>query len=455
MYFVFPELPNRLEPEALKRAIIFGKRLCLFLGWAGVAFFLVRVFDAFFFGMLFSRRSRVAAPLLLRQIISFVLYALIFGFLISFVFEANVTAALAGTTILAAVIGLALQDTLGNLFSGIALHIENTFDVGDVVRSGELIGVVEGTNWRATRLRTFNNNIVILPNSIISRERLEVFPRNNLNARVISVDIGYQVPPAVVIPILEQAAANAHGVSAEIPCIARVGNFRDSGISYEVKYWTRTYHLRDSIDADLRRAIWYALKRNKISIPYPVRVFQRSTVTEVSSGIDQEGIRARLQDVEILAPLSEVERNTIAEQANLHHYSRGETIIRHGQAGDSMFVLHDGTVRVRLPGQAAGADIAQLGPGSIFGEMALLTGEARTADVVAITDVTALEIEKQSLQPILEANPDLAAALSANIVSRKDATASAAQGDSDDHKSILQRIKTYFGLKEGDSSRRS
>ena len=430
----------------MDRAVIFGTNLCLFLACVGLGFFLVRLFDMMFFGIIFSRRRKIAPPLLLRQIVSFVLYILLFGFLISFVFQTDVTGILAGTTVLAAVIGLALQDTLGNLFSGISLHIENSFDVGDVVKSGELIGVVEGTNWRATRLRTFNNNVVVLPNSVISKERLEVFPRNNNNARVLAVSIGYAVPPAVVIPILEQAAANVVGVSADIACIARVGPFGDSAVTYELKYWTRTYQLRETIDAEVRRAIWYALRRNKISFPYPVRTFQRFNEAEPDSGLHRDNVIERLEGVAILAPLSEEERGAIAEQTTVHHYSRGETIIRHGHAGESMFVLHEGTVSVRVPGQGGGVEIAQLGAGSIFGEMALLTGESRTADVIAMTDVIALEIEKQALYPVLMKNPDLAAALSAKIVKRKDATASLSQGDLEEQKSLLQKIRTYFRL---------
>ena len=113
----------------------------------------------------------------------------------------RITAFLATGTVVAAVLGLALQETLGNLFAGIALHLEDSFAVGDVVRSGEVLGVVEAVRWRGTRIRTLNNNIMIVPNSLLARERLEVFPRRNLNARVLQIGVDYNVPPANVIDI--------------------------------------------------------------------------------------------------------------------------------------------------------------------------------------------------------------------------------------------------------------
>src|SRR5205085_5789289 len=110
----------------------------------------------------------------------------------------RITALLATGTVVAAVLGLALQETLGNLFAGIALHLEDSFEIGDVIKSGDFIGVVEGVRWRGTRIRTFNNNFVIIPNSSLAREKLEIFPSQNLNARVLPISVDYHIPPAHV-----------------------------------------------------------------------------------------------------------------------------------------------------------------------------------------------------------------------------------------------------------------
>src|SRR5207248_7894286 len=190
------------------------------------------------------------------------LYLILFAYSVSGVFHYNVRAFLTTGTVLAAVVGLAMQDTLGNLFSGIALHMEGGVEVGDVLHSGDYIGVVEGVTWRATRIRGFANQLVVLPNSVIARERLEIFPRSNMNGRVLQIGVDYNIQPATVLAILMQAASHIDGVAREIPVIARARGFSHSAVVYDIKYFTRDYALRDRIDADIRKAVWYALRRN-------------------------------------------------------------------------------------------------------------------------------------------------------------------------------------------------
>jgi small-conductance mechanosensitive channel/CRP-like cAMP-binding protein len=420
-----------------------------FLGWVALIIFVVRVVDAFVFDLLMSRRRNVVAPQLLRQIVAISIYVILGARALKLLFDYDVKAFLTGGAVLAAVIGLALQDTLGNLFSGIALHVEGAFDVGDVLHSGDYVGVVESVSWRATRMRGFNNQTLVLPNSVIARERLEVFPHGNLNARILQLGIDYNVAPSTVIDIVSQAAAHVDGVARELPCFARVGAFADSSVIYEIKYHTRDYAKRDRIDADIRKAVWYALHRNKISFATPVRAFQTYTPPESRHEVARDEVLSRLREVDILSPLSEESRETIVAGTRVHFYSKGETILRHAAAGDSMFVVHSGTASVRLPDDSDQGwhEVAQLGAGTVFGEMALLTGETRTADVVALTDVTALETGKDALQPILSDHPNLVEAMTTKVVQRKGHLDAIRSGEpEEEEQSIVSRVRAWFGL---------
>ena len=433
------------------REYIFGKDLhiILFGAVAAFIFFVVRAIDALVFNVFFSRRRNVAAPQLLRGIISIVLYFVLFLVAVNSIFNFQVKTVLTGGTVVAAVVALALQDTLGNMFSGIALHMEDTFEVGDVIHTGEHYGVVEGVSWRATRVRGFNNQLVILPNSLIARDRLEVFPRNNLIARILPIGVDYHVPPATVIGILTQAASHVEGVSREMPCFARVASFADSAVAYEIKYFTRDYSVRDRIDADIRKAVWYALRRNNIDFAFPVRAFQPYQPPSSEHQVTPEEIVDRLRGVDVLLPLSREALVTIAEATKVHFYSRGEAILRSGTAGESMFVLHTGTVSVRLPEDSLTGwhQVAALGPGSVFGEMALLTGEVRTADVVALSDVVALEIGKSSFEPILHNHPELTNAISHQIMQRRSELESLhVEEQEQEELTLISKIKSYFGM---------
>ena len=417
--------------------------LILFTAWIPLIVFTVRLVDLLAFDVFAFQRKHVQAPLLLREIVSVLLYGFLLAWAVWTIFGYRLTTLLATGTVVAAILGLAMQETLGNVFSGIALHMDDSFHPGDVIRTGDTFGIVEAVRWRGTRIRTFNNNIVIVPNSMLSRERLEVYPRANLNARILQIGVDYNVPPSMVLDVLTQAAANVEGVSQAIPAFARVGGFGDSAVTYEIKYHMHDYSQRDRIDAEIRKAVWYALRRNGISIPFPIRSVHRYAPGEHRQKPAPAEILERLSRVDVLSPLSLEAQEAIAKAARVHVYSRGETIIRHGTEGNSMFLVHDGTVSVKV----GDAEVAQLDPGDFFGEMALLTGERRVADVIAITDVVAVEIAKDALELVLRDHPELAAAISAKVGERR-GTLDSQRGDGlgDEQRSVLSRIRAYFGL---------
>lgn len=452
LYWFFSTHP-RVVPRIGDLRKILGRDLgiLLFAAYIPLILLLVRAFDILAFDLVVGRRRRIPVPQLLRDIVAIVLYFLVFSSVIQNIFSVDLKTILTGGVVLGAILALALQDTLGNLFSGIALTMEDSFVVGDVVKSADHIGTVEAVTWRATRIRTFNNDIVVLPNSVLARDRFQVFPRTNLNARVLQIPIDYHVPPAAAIEVLAQAASHVDGVANDVPCIARVASFGDSGITYEIKYFTRNYADRDRIDAAIRRAVWYALRRNEMSLPFPIRSFQRYVPPATGKHeIDRDVILERLRSIELLSPLSESEHLAIADAARVHFYSKGETVIRRGAAGDSMYVIAKGAVSIRIPDKEAtngSQEIAQLKEGLVFGEMALLTGEKRTANVVALTDVTTIEIDKHALQPVLVDHPELAATLSHKMSQRRDELQTIlATSPEEAEKTILSRIRTYFEL---------
>jgi len=397
-----------------------------------------------------SRRRNVAAPQLLRQIVGLIVYFVLFATLMSRILSESFTTLITTGTILAAVIGLALQETLGNLFSGIALHMEGGFEVGDVVHSGDFTGMIEQVSWRATRIRGYDSQLIVLPNSVLARDRLEVFPRGNLNGRILKFGVDYHVPPATVIGIMMQAASHIDGVAADVPVVARIGGFTDVAVTYDIKYFTRDFALRERIDADIRKAVWYALQRNGIAFATPVHAYQPYMPPMTAThDLSRAEVLDLLRRVPLLSVLPEEAIDDIVSASKVHFYSRGEAILRHGQEGDSMFALHSGSVSIRIADDSPQHwhEVAQLGPSHVFGEMALLTGEARTADVVAATDVIAVEIGKGSLQPVLQNHPELAGALTANVLQRRDHLDSVRDElSAGEDESVLSRIKTWFGL---------
>ena len=420
----------------------------------GLSVGLVRSISFVLFDVIFQRRKKREAPALLRVLLSVVLYSIFLILIYKLVLDeqGGGLGVIATSTVVSVIIGLALQDTLGNFFAGLSIHIEQPFHILDAIRIGNVIGRVEAVTWRTTTIRTNDNTTIIFPNSTVAREPLEVYRFNNLNRRILHAPAPYRIAPQRVIPLIRDTVASIPNVASERSPVVRIGDFADSSIIYEVLYWTKDYMWVPDIDAQIRQHVWYIYRRSDIEIPFPIRHVlleqQEPVVSREEADYDQV-----IDSVEIFAPLSAEEKDIVARSAIKSVYAPGELIIRRGDPGDSMFVIYRGNVEVQLPGRDGNMQpVAKLKPGNFFGEMALLTGEPRNADVVTSSEVETLEIRKGVLQQLLDNNAQLAEALSQTIAERQlrldeYARAMPEEERRSKEKKILRRIQKFFGLK--------
>lgn len=425
------------------------------LGFASVIV-VVRFLDYFLFDVLFRMRRKTVAPALLRQLVSLVLFGLAVAAVVKAIFPGvQLGAVLTTSAILTAVIGLALQDTLGNLFAGLALHLERTVRVGDLVRAGETFGMVEELSWRAMKLRTTEGNVLLVPNSVAGREKLEIFPRPGPPvARWLRVGLEYDVSPTVARETLESALRGVPGIAAHPRRRAYVKAFEGYAIQYELRYWLEDYATWVETDSIVRERVWYALHRAGLQVPFPlIRQYQfagGAVPTEKPGAV----IGPAVHELDLFAPLSDAERAKVAEGAVPRRYAPGEIIVREGDLTSSMFVVASGRAGVSVT--TAGGEsrvLAELEPGTAFGEISLLTGEPRTATVRALNETLVVEIRKETLQPILRENPALCLAIEAVIEERRRETANAAAalhiGAELEHErtALGERIARFFGVR--------
>ncbi len=429
----------------------------LAVGFAA-AIVVVRFVDYLLFDVVFRMRAHTAAPALLRQLVSLVLFGAAVAAVIKAIFPGiQLGAVLTTSAILTAVVGLALQDTLGNLFAGLALHLERTLRVGDLVRAGETFGMVEELSWRAIKLRTTEGHVLLVPNSVAGRERLEIFARPGPPvARWLRVGLEYEVSPQLARETLESALRGVPGVAAHPRRRAYVKSFEGYAVVYELRYWLEDPSTWVETDSIVRERVWYALHRAGLQIPYPlVRQYQwvGGPIPPAKAGAV---IDPAVHELDLFAPLSEAERARIVQGAAPRRYAPGEIIVREGDRTSSMFVIASGRAGVSASG--AGGDgrvIAELEPGTAFGEISLLTGEPRSATVRALTEIVLVEIGKETLQPILLDNPGLCHAIEAVIEERRRETAdavAAAQatsmgGMADNRTPLADRIARFFGVR--------
>ena len=328
----------------------------------------------------------------------------------------------------AVVLGFALQDTLGNAFAGLAIQSEKPFNIGHWITVGDHEGRVAEVTWRATKLRTKTGNFVILPNSEVGKAAITNYSEPAAPMRLfIDVGVSYDAAPNRVKAVIVEAMRNCPLVLRAPAPDVMVRDFADSAITYRVRFWTEDFELDEEAGDQVRSNLYYAFRRHNIEIPYPIQMeFSREAPPDDPAARIAER-EALLAGVDLFRPLSPGDRTTIATRMKTVDYADGEAIVREGEPGDSMFLIAHGAVVVTL--QESRREVATLGAGDYFGEMTMLTGEPRTADVIARGDVTVLEIDAQVFRELADINPQaveqVGVAAAARRVELDDARASA------------------------------
>jgi hypothetical protein len=227
----------------------------------------------------------------------------------------------------------------------------------------------------------------------------------------------------------------------------KVDGFMDSGIHYNLRFYLEDYTtFLEARDRVLRR-VWYAVTREGQTFPYPHREIVRKEPAPPFR-MDAGAIRESLRRIEILSPLGEEDLGALVPHVRLRVYGRGETVVRQGEEGDSLFIVLRGGLEVLFDGKKVG----ELSGGEFFGEMSLLTGEKRHATVVASEEVRLIEVSKEALSPVISSHPSILTGLSDRLEHRHEQIAAARRAGAEaaeppsPRDAILRKLKRFFGI---------
>jgi small-conductance mechanosensitive channel/CRP-like cAMP-binding protein len=416
------------------------------------------------FEVVLHRRLSTPVPKIIRDIVQGVVYFLVLLAILRQVgFEPGQI--LTTSALLTAVIGLSLQETLGNLVAGLAVQLQRPFDVGDWIQfDGELrhVGRVIEINWRATKLVTLDELEIVVPNGLLAKAPLKNYTKPTPAVRrSLYVQIAYDVPPKRVQEIVLEAVKGAPDV-LEHPAPSVVTNdFKESGVEYWIRFFLSEFHRRDGIDGGVRDRVWYALRRAGITPVAPQRQLHMHHVSEESRAADRERRTATkeraLEKVDFLTVIDGDQRRELAERASTRLFSPGEVIVRQGDETAELFIILKGEVSIVLENEktTSSTEVARLVEGQFFGEMALVTGERRKATVKAGRECELLVIDKLAFQDVLRKNPTVIEQLSEILAERQlklDATqAELSSGERASVKletssQLIGKIKKFFAI---------
>ncbi len=405
------------------------------------------------FDLLLARRQ---IPRILRDLMQGFAY-LVAGFIVLTRAAVDVTKIFTASVLTTAVIGLALQETLGNLMAGLALQMERDFDLGDWIKIDDrLTGRIREIRWRVTSLVTKNGDLVLVPNGVVARAVLTNFSRpSTAHRQWLYLRMHFRHAPAQVREVVLEAVRGVTAIRSEPAPDCLLWEFKDDAVTYAVRYWIDDFQRDDSLDAEVRALIWYALHRAGMEIPFPSRNIHVTEMTEdrAHRKLDEDYARRvdALSRVDVFRALDAEKIDRLARRLRLAPFGPGEIILREGDPGDSLYVLRTGEVAVRVNVRGHARDVASLKAGQFFGEMSLMTGEMRSATIVAKTDVECYIVSKDAFQEILEQKPELAATISDILSRRQEALGASADSSGPvavaQSQQLLSKIAAFFGIK--------
>jgi len=350
----------------------------------------------------------------------------------------------------AVVLGFALQDTLGNAFAGLAIQSEKPFHVGHWIRVGDFEGRVTEVTWRATKLRTKAGNFVVVPNNIVSKEAITNYSEPSPTVRVeVEVGASYLASPGAVKSAIGEALANSSRVlKAPAPDVV-LASFDSSAINYRVRFWIDDYERDEAARDEVRTNIYYAFARHGIEIPWPIQVQYEREWTEPDLRERTTERRKLLAGVDLFSGLDDETLREIAHAIEPRTYGDGEAIVRQGEPGESMFIICSGRAAVVL--EPDRRQVAAIETGGYFGEMSVLTGDPRTATVLARGDTLVFELTADLFRRLGTTHPhaveQVALAAAARRVELDKVRATAVgQGVADAPATLMDRMRRFLRL---------
>lgn len=392
-------------------------------------------------------------PKLLSDLIGAALFVAAGVVVTQLVFELPATGLIATSSVLIAVLGFALRNTLGDIFSGIALGMESPYAIGDWIEATEgCAGRVTGISWRSTRLVTRDGVALVVPNSLIAGHRIAVYgsgAAGRYRAQVL-VPVDPTVPAARARRLLLAAAMEAGRAQPGFEPDVVLVDVAQGQALYAVRFHVPDYGAEMRWRDAVAGAAQAALQRAGLDFARPGR--------EVGAGRSWQppapASPARLLgSIDLFHPFTAEEREALAATMAEVVLAPGEAVMRRGEQGDSLFLLAEGVLEVRIA-NADGAEVPvdRLHPGAVFGEMSLLTGQPRSATILALTDALAFRLTREDIDPVLRARPALLEGLTAIMAARQARNrvvpgSTRAAPAAPTREDILARLKSFFAIR--------
>jgi small-conductance mechanosensitive channel/CRP-like cAMP-binding protein len=371
--------------------------------WVGAAWFLVGFVRAFVVG---GERPREGK--LLQDLLAGLIYLAAVFAIVSYVFDLPIRGLLATSGVIAIVLGLALQSTLSDLFSGVVLNFSRPYRPGDWVSiDGGTDGRVIEINWRATHVLTAKRDLAIVPNSTIAKAKIvNASSPSGIHGMTVTIQLDAATPPAAGAEILQHAILNTLLILATPAPTVAVKSIAADAVAFEIAFFVE--ELAQARRAQNELFDWISRHLAAAGIALTTAQSQPQPAPPAAPPAKARTRAERALDLAaIFAELSPEERGRLAAEAKRLHHDEGDVLVKPGEVLHSLSIIGEGVVSVTRMMSLGEVELLRLGPGDHFGEIGLLTGAAAEGTLKVLVAATLYELTKEDLAPVLEARPEV------------------------------------------------
>lgn len=366
--------------------------------------------------------------------------------IVAYVFQAPIGTLIATSGVFAIILGMALQSTLSDVFSGIALNMSHAYAVGDwlVLNENGIEGRVIETNWRATHLLNGSNDLVIIPNNSLARAHLiNLSSPNRTHGVRLNVQIVPTTVPSAISDVFRTVLLSSNSIMASPPPKVEIKSLTSEAIELELSFRVRDFTAAAAAKHEVYDLIYRHTKASGLSLA-PAK-----EVSPTDSSIAGRSTALRLLDaLPIFASLTEEEKEELAHGMKRRIYRKSDIIAEQGVTLTSLFIIRSGVVSINLRGDTTN-EFSRLSPGDYFGEFGLFTGSEEIGSIHALTSVVAYEVDKTSVAKLMQERPSIADEVSvtlSRLAKMANAGNSAPQRPFGTASSLVGRIKQMLGV---------
>ena len=434
--------PHRFEGDGAEQAsallVVSAKLLWwVHLAWAIIGF--VRIY------LVLEGQPREAR--LLQDLVVGVVYLGTALSILAFVFGVPIGALVATSGVIAIILGLALQNTLSDVFSGIALTLGRPYGIGDwILLSDGTEGRVVESTWRSTHLLTGANNVVVLPNSLLAKLGLTNISRpDETHWLTLIVRVAPTRMPAIVVDVMRSVLLSCNSIVKEPPPIVALKGLDATALEIELQFRVTSPAQRTPARNEVLDLVYRHCKSAGLLLAMPPAsaVAMLDLPTEETAEPPRVTPLELIEAIPIFAALTGDEKRALAEATSVRDFRKGEVIVRQGELLTTLMMVRAGVIVMRHEEEEFG----RLAPGDFFGETGLLAGMGEAYTLEALTRVTVYEIDQQAFAPLLMNRPAMAEDLALSLSRRaRQVQAGAAQGPQQERsvRAFLKAIQTIF-----------